>query len=125
MVDTITNNLAKNNPFWRQVVSWEGRPTICLYVKLLCTKKILCYGVSVSWSAFSDYFKMGETPRRWCSHITRRFICCCALAEIYLREPMKTDTKNIVALHLVVHNIPGMTGLLDVTKEHWKSCPIK
>jgi hypothetical protein len=43
--------------------------------------------------------------------------------NIYLRRPTKSDTMNIVDLHLQVHNIPGTIGSLNVAKFHWKNCP--
>jgi hypothetical protein len=43
--------------------------------------------------------------------------------NIYLRRPTKSDAMNIVDLHLKVHNIPGMIGLLNVSIFHWKNCP--
>ena len=48
---------------------------------------------------------------------------CNALANVYLRRPTKSDARNVVRLHEKVHKIPGMMGLLDVTKVHWKNCP--
>ena len=87
----------------------------------LCPE-VLCYGVSVS--AFIYHFQMRETTLRRClSKLTTGMVCCDALANIYLRKPTKLDAKNIVNLHQQVHKIPGMMGLLDVTKVHGKNCP--
>ena len=88
----------------------------------MSSQKMLCYGVSAS--AFIDYFQMGETTSRRClSKMTSGMVCCDALANIYLRKPMKSDARNIVELHQAVHKISGMMGSLDDTNVHWKNCP--
>ena len=67
---------------------------------------------------------MGDTTSRRClSRLTMGMDCCHDLANIYLRKPAKSDERNIIDLHLKVHNIPGMMGSLDVSKAHWKNCP--
>lgn len=48
MFDVIINNLAKNDSFSSQTVCWVVSSTICLNVKLFCSQKILCYGISGS-----------------------------------------------------------------------------
>jgi hypothetical protein len=106
--------------FWRQTVCRANKPSISPCVKFLCAQKVLCYCVSAS--AFMDYLQMGDTTSSL-SRLIMGMVCCHNLANIYLRKPTKSDAKNIVDLHQTVHNIPGMMGLLDVTKVHWKSCP--
>ena len=122
MVDTIINHLAESDRFWRQTVCRAGKPSISPHVTFLCAQKMLCYGISSS--AFVDYFQMGETTSRRClSKLTRGMVDYKALANVYLRKPTQSDARNIVWLHEKVHKIPGMMGLLDVTKVHWKNCP--
>ena len=43
---------------------------------------------------------------------------------MYFRKSLKADARNIGELHNRVHQMPGMLGSLDVTKVHWKNCPI-
>ena len=96
---------------------------ICPYVKLLGAQKMLCYGVSAS--AFVDYFQMGETTLGRClSKLTQGMVYYDTLAKIYLQKPTESDARKIVDLHEKVQKIPGKMGSLDVTKVHWKTCPI-
>ena len=98
MVETLVTHLAKKHSFWRKTVCRAGKPTICPYVKFLMGMKMLCYGVS--GNAFVDYFQMGEsTTRRCVSNLTKGIVCCRALANQYLQKPMKSDARNIVAMH--------------------------
>ena len=122
MINTIINHLAKHDRFWRQMVCRAGKPSISPHVKFLCDQKMLCYGVSAS--AFLDYFQMGESTLRPClSKITQGTVKCNALTNVYLWRLAKLEARNIVRLHKRVQKIPGMMGLLDVTKVHWKNCP--
>ena len=67
---------------------------------------------------------MGDTTLRRClSKLKMGMVCCRDLANIYLRKPTKSDARNIVDLHQMVHSIPRMMGSLDVTEVHWKNCP--
>ena len=84
--------------------------------------KLACY--SVSFSAFKDYFQMGETKASLClSKLCRGIAECSEISEYHLRFLTKSGARNIVNLHKRVHNIDGMLGSLDVTKVHWQQCP--
>ena len=122
MVDIILNHLACSYSFWIKTVCRAGKETINPYVKLLCTLKIICFGVS--GSAFIDYQEFGETAARHCvHHLARGLVNCHALAEVYLRKPSNGDAPRVTSMHDHVHKMPGMLGLLDVMKVYWKNCP--
>ena len=115
MVDTIINHLTPRDSFWVKTVCRAGKETINPYVKLLCTLKMICFGVS--GSAFIDYHQFGETTARHCvHHLARRLVNCRALAEVYLRKPSNTDARRVTSMHNHVHKMPGMLGSLDVMK---------
>jgi len=84
---------------------------------------MICFGVS--FSAFKDYFQMGESTARLClEKFTRGIVKCTAISELYLRAPTKSDARRIVSLHKKVYGIDGCLGSLDVTKIHWSACPV-
>jgi hypothetical protein len=122
MVDMLVKHLAKRHSVWQETVCHADKPTICPYIKFLITMKMICFGVF--GNALMDYFQMGETTTRRCvCFLMKGLVNCCALADIYLRRPSRSNTRKIVALHERVHKIPGTMGSLDVTKVHWKRCP--
>jgi hypothetical protein len=47
-VDIILNNLARHDTFWTSSVRRAGKAEISPYVKEMCAKKMLCYGVVLS-----------------------------------------------------------------------------
>ena len=66
----IMNCLAKRDKFWTQTYDAIGNPSISPVVKFLTAQKRLAYGVA--FSAFQDYFQMGESTARLCvSKFTR------------------------------------------------------
>lgn len=122
MVDFCISNLAHHDRFWLQTIDAANRLSISPYVKFLAAQKLLCYGVS--FSAFKDYFQIGESTARKCmSKLARGIVECSNIADIYLRTPSRHDAKRIVELHKIQHGIDGMLGSLDVTKIHWANCP--
>jgi hypothetical protein len=122
MVDIILNHLASRNCFWVKTVCRTGKETINPCVKLRCVLKMICYGIS--GPAFLDNHQFRETTSCGCvHHLVRGLVSCCALSEVFLREPSKADAGNITTKQHNVQKIPGMLGSLDVTKVHWKSCP--
>jgi len=122
MVDIILNHLASQNSFWTKTVDQAGNKTINPNVKLPCSLKMICYGIS--GHAFIDYNQFGETTSCCCvHHLVRGLVSCCALSEVYLRKPSKADSCKISTMHGNVHKMPGMLGSLDVTKVHWNNCP--
>lgn len=99
-----------------------GKESISSYVKLLCTQKMIYYGVSAS--TFIDYFPMGETTCCRCvSRLAQGLVNWPTLTEAFFRRPTKTSACNITELHYHVHKIPGMPSSLDVTKVYWENCP--
>ena len=122
MVDYIISTLAKTDSFWIQTRDAVGRLSISPVVKLLTALKMLCFGVS--FTAFKDYFQMGESTARFCLHeLCTGLVKCPELSEKYLRLPSKSDARRIVQKHKDVHGIDGMLGSLDVTKIKWEKCP--
>lgn len=122
MVDNIINHLVKHDSFWTQTIDAVGNLSIHPHVKFLAAQKIMCYGVS--FSAFHDYFQMGESTASLCvSKLSRGIVECPEIAEVYLRTPTKSDAKRIVGMHKELHGIDGMLGSLDVTKVVWENCP--
>ena len=68
-VEFILSNLAHHDPYWTQTYDCCGKPSIAPAVKFLAVQKMLCYGVS--FSAFQDYFQMGDsTVREFVSRMT-------------------------------------------------------
>jgi hypothetical protein len=64
MVDYIIGHLANRDVFWTQTIDAVGQRSIHPHVKFLAAQKLMCYGVS--FTAFQDYFQMGESTARWC-----------------------------------------------------------
>lgn len=123
MVENIVSSLADFDPFWLSSVDCCGRMSIDPLVKFLAAQKMICYGIS--YSAFKDYFQMGESTARLClTKLTRGIVNCSSISDLYLRAPTKSDAKKIVALHKKVYGIDGCLGCLDVTKIHWSACPV-
>ena len=92
-------------------------------MKFLGAQKLICFGVS--FSAFKDYFQMGESTARLCLRkLTKGIVLCSSISDYYLRTPSKSDARKIVALHKKVYGIDGCMGCLDVTKIHWGACPV-
>lgn len=118
----IISSLSKYDTFWTQTYDALGKPSIAPEVKFLAAQKKLCYGVS--FSAFQDYFQMGESTARLCvSKLTRGIVNCPELADVYLRNMSKHDAKRVVEMHKKQHGVNGMVGSLDVMKVHWENCP--
>jgi hypothetical protein len=90
MVDYIISNLAKTDPFWMPTRDAVGHLSISPIVKFLTALKMLCYGVS--FSAFKDYFQLGESTACWCLHkLCVGIVKCPDLPEKYLCLPSKSD----------------------------------
>lgn len=122
MVDYIIGHLAREDTFWTQTIDSRGKLSIHPHVKFCAAQKMMCYGVS--FSAFKDYFQMGESTARLCmSKLSRGIVECPEIAEVYLRNPSKSDARRIAKMHKEVHGINGMMGSLDVTKIPWQNCP--
>ena len=122
MVDDILGHLANHDSFWLQTIDAVGNMSIHPHVKFLTALKLICYGVS--FSAFQDYFQMGESTAALCvSHLARGIVECPEIADTFLRTPTKSDARRICKLHKEVHGLDGMLGSLDVTKVVWENCP--
>ena len=122
-MEFILSNLAHHDPYWTQTYDCCGKPSIAPAVKFLAAQKMLCYGVS--FSAFQDYFQMGDSTARECvSKMTRGIVECPAIAVVYLRSMTPLDAKRVAAMHTDQHGVDGMLGSLDVTKIHWGNCPL-
>eukprot|EP00804_Cyclotella_cryptica_P027217 CCRYP_017180-RA/>CCRYP_017180-RA protein AED:0.19 eAED:0.10 QI:0/0/0/1/0/0/2/0/221 len=82
---------------------------------------MICYGIS--YSAFKDYFQMGESPARLClGRLTQGFVECPAILDLYLRAPTESDTQNSF-LHKKSTVLMGASVVL-VTKNHLSACVI-
>ena len=64
MVDDLISKLQIHDTFWLQTRDTCGKISIRPRVKFLAAMKLACYGVS--FSAFKDYFQMGETTASLC-----------------------------------------------------------
>jgi hypothetical protein len=72
LVDYIINNLVKWDSFLLQSIDARNRLSISPCVKFLTAQKMLSYGIS--FSAFKDYYQMGESTARQCvSKIDKRY----------------------------------------------------
>jgi len=118
IAEWIVSFLAKHEPsFWTKTYDCTGKPSIDPHVKFIAAQNNLCYGVS--FSAFQDYFQMGDSTAWLCvSKITRCIVDCPNIAEIYLRKMNKHDARKTAELHRCHHNDHGMLGSLDVMKVH-------
>ncbi len=123
MVESILSKLVETDSFWVQSIDCCGRESIDPIVKFLGAQKLICFGVS--FSAFKNYFQMGESTARLCLRkLTKGIVLCSSISDYYLRTPSKSDARKIVALHKKVYGIDGCMGCLDVTKIHWGACPV-
>ena len=92
MIDYLVGHLANNDSFWTSTIDACGKESIDPYVKFLSGQKMVCYGVS--WSAFRDYFQMGESTARLCmSKLCRGIYDCDEITDIYLRSISKADVR--------------------------------
>ncbi len=83
MVECIICHLTAFDLFWLQSIDCCGRESIDPIVKFLSAQKLICYGVS--FSAFKDYFQIGESTARLCLRkLTRGIVMCSAISDQYL-----------------------------------------
>ena len=83
MVEIILGNLANFDPFWTQSIDCCGRISIDPIVKFLAAMKMVCYGVL--FSAFADYYQMGESTAKLCfSKLCQGIVKCPAISNYYL-----------------------------------------
>jgi hypothetical protein len=123
MVESIICNLADYDPFWTSSIDCCGKLSIDPIVKILAAMKLVYYGVS--FSAFHDYYQMGESTSRMClEKRCQGIVKCPNISEQYLRSPSKSDSRTIVSLHKRVYGIDECLGSIDVTKIHWSACPV-
>ena len=121
-MDSIINNLAKQNKFWTQSMDSVNQLSISPHVKFLMAMKWICYGVS--FSTFQDYLQMGELTARLC--VAKGIMECPDIAEIYLRTPTRegaTNTLEAVAdVNLWIWNdsfgLPGGLNNINIL-ERW------
>ena len=64
MLESILCNLANYNSFWTTTVDCHGKPSIDPIVKFLVATNLISY--EVSFSAFKDYYQMGESTAKLC-----------------------------------------------------------
>ena len=115
MADRLISCLAKADSFFTQTYDACRNPSIAPVVKFLAGMKRLCYGVS--FSAFQDYFQMGESTARLCvSRLTRGIVQCPEIRDVFLRPWSRADARRVCSMHEEQHGIPGMLGSLDVMK---------
>ena len=121
MVKDTLNKLASHDPFWTESCDCCGELSISPHVEFLAAQKMICYGVS--FSAFKDYFQMGESTAWFCMRkLVRGIVECSAISEVNLHTPTKSDAFKIAALQKKVHDLSGCLGSLDVTKIHRGQC---
>lgn len=122
LFDGLTKELASYDEYWTVRYDCTHRRSIMPVVKCLAALKLLCYGVS--FSAFQDYFQMGDsTARECCGKFSRAMVENENIAAVYLRKMTKADARRIEALHYEAHGVRGMLGSLDVKQIPWGNCP--
>lgn len=80
----------------------------------------------ISGNAFIDCFQIGDsTSRRYFLNLSRRLCFCNLLTGIYMRKPMKSDARHIVAFpqEIQAPQYHWMIISLDITKIHEKNDP--
>ena len=83
MVDILISNLANFDSFWTQTMYCCGRSSIDPIVKFLAGIKMISYGVS--FSAYSDYYQMGERPAKlFFTKFCQGMVKCPAISDYYL-----------------------------------------
>jgi hypothetical protein len=83
MDEGIICHLTAFDSFWLQSIDCCRREMIDPIVKFLSAQKLICYGVS--FSAFKDYFQMGESTVRLCLRkVTGGIVMCLAISDQYL-----------------------------------------
>ena len=83
MVEGIICHLTAFDLFSLQSIDCCGRESIDPIVKFQSAQKLICYGVS--FSAFKDYFQIGESTARLCLRkLTRGIVMCSAISDQYL-----------------------------------------
>lgn len=91
-------------------------------VKLLAALKMACYGES--FTAWQDYFQMGESTAREClSKLMRFLVDDEAISGQYLRKMNKADARKVEKLHFERFGVHGILGALDVSQIPWGNCP--
>ena len=122
MAEYILQQLALHDTFWTQTYDARNRMSNAPQVKLLAALKMVSYGES--FSAWQDYFQMGEsTARECCSKLMKGLVTIEAISGVYLRKMTKADAQKVEQLHFENHNIHGMLGSLDVMQVPWGNCP--
>jgi hypothetical protein len=123
MAENILQQLALHDSFWTQTYDARKRMSISPHVKLLAALKMVCYGES--FSAWQDYFQMGEsTARECCSKLMKGLVTIESISGVYLRKMTKADAQKVEQKHFQQHNIHGMLGSLDVMQVPWGDVPI-
>lgn len=91
--------------------------------KLLAEMKLICRGIS--FSAFKDYYQMGESIARLClENLCQGIVMCPVISDQYLRPPTNSDVKRIVLFYKFSYGIDGCLGCLNVKIPHWAICPV-
>ena len=122
IAEYILQRLAHRDKFWTQTYDARKRMSNSPKVKLLAALKMASYGES--FSAWQDYFQMGESTAREClSKLMRGLVLDPEISGKYLRKMTKSDAQRVEALHREQHGIAGMLGSLDVWQIPWGNCP--
>lgn len=118
----LVTELAAYDRFWTVLYDCTHRRSNMPVVKCLAALKLVCYGIS--FSAFQDYFQMGESTARQCvQKLMHALVEDENIQSIYLRPPSAADAKRLEDLHFRKHGIHGMFGSLDVNQLKWGNCP--
>ena len=106
MVERLVCSLADYDSFWLSSVDCCGRMSIDPIVKFLAAQKMICFGVS--FSAFKDYFQMGESTARLClEKFTRGIVKCTAddtsdLNQNVVGDFDKTNVRDNIRKYAIV-----------------------
>ena len=122
LAEYILRRLANNNVFWTLRYDCTKRMSVAPEVKLLAALKMVCYGES--FSAWQDYFQMGESTARLClMNLMRGLLNDDEITATFLRQMTTADARRVEEMHFQRSGLHGMLGFLDVMLVPWGRCP--
>ncbi|XP_042016344.1 uncharacterized protein LOC121764375 [Salvia splendens] len=117
----IVNALERRYKYFRFRRDASGRPRHTPIQKCTAAIRQLAYGGETDM--FDEYLYIGETTARECL----QYFCQAVIqifGETYLRKPTPQDCWELMDMHVMVHEFPGMLDNIDCMHWEWKNCPI-
>ena len=122
LAEYILRRLANNDEFWTLRYDCTKRMSNAPEVKLLAALKMVCYGES--FSAWQDYFQMGESTARLClMNLMRGLLNDVEITAKFIRKMSPADARRVEEMHFRESGLRGMLGFLDVMLVPWGQCP--